>query len=198
MGLTPISAIQFARMMIRLWPAGRWVEGEDTERFRLMHAQGEELARVHQRQIDLLEENDPRTTSELLPEWEAQYGLTDSSGTEAERRARLQTRVLSMFGFSARPVDYQRVLAPALDLDENDVEIIEFSAAQAASVERPRDVYRFYIYRNPALPGTPDLAFAQAEVDRIKHSHTRGVVIESKSFKCDDPYSLCDRDPLGV
>lgn len=198
MSITAITDLEFARMVVRLWPPGRYRTDPDGNIFKLSHAIGDELARLQQRQIDLLEESDPRTTSELLPEWESQYGLTDSSGTDDERRARLQTRLLSLFGFSTRPADYQRVLAPILDLDSVDVGVIEISAADAALVGRPRDVYKFYIYRDPALPGTPDLVFAQSEVDRIKHSHTRGTVIESIDFLCDDPFSLCDRDLLGI
>lgn len=196
--IRPISAVEFARMLIRLWPPGRFLTDPDSVIYKLMLANGDELARLQQRQIDLLEEADPRTTSELLPEWERQYGLTDTSGTDDERRARLQTRILSLFGFSTRPADYQQMLAPVLDLDPAQVQVIEISAAAAAAVNRPRDVYKFYIFRDPALPGAPDLVFAQDEVDRVKHSHTRGTVIESVSFKTDDPKSLTDRDLLGL
>jgi len=196
--IAPITAIEFAGELVRLWPPGSFLTDPDSNIFKLMHAQGEELARLQQRQIDLLEETDPRTVSELLPEWEKQYDLTDSSGTDDERRARLQTRVLSVFGFSTKPADYRTVLAPVLDLNPAQIIIIEINAAQAAAVGRPRDHYLFFIYRNPALAGTPDLVFAQAEVDRIKHSSTRGTVIESIDFLTDDPASLTDRDLLGV
>ncbi len=193
-----ITALEFARMVVRLWPAGRYRTDPDGNIFKSSHAIGDELARLQQRQIDLLEESDPRTTSELLPEWEEQHGLTDSSGTDDERQARLETRILSLFGFSTRPEDYQSVLAPVLDLEVAQIQVIEITAADAALVGQPRDVYKFYIYRDPLLPGTPDLVFAQSEVDRIKHSHTLGFVIESIDFLCDDPFSLCDRDLLGV
>lgn len=198
MGMTAITALEFARMSIRLWPPGQFVTGPESVNFKTMHALGEEMSRVDQRQIDLLEESDPRTTSELLPEWEAQYGLTDSSGTDDERRARLQTRILSLFNFSARPVDYQNVLAPVLDLAPVDVRVIEITAAQAQAANNPRLVYQFYIYRDPGLAGTPQLQSAQDTVDRIKHSNTRGTVIESVNFLTDDPESLTDRDILGA
>lgn len=199
MGVIPnFSADEFARMLVRLLPPGRLLTAPGDTLYKVLLANGDELARVQQRQIDLLEESDPRTTSELLPEWEAQYQITDTSGTEDERRARLLARVLSRYDFSARPADYQRVLAPLLDLDPSQVEVIEVDAATAALAGRPRLVYKFYIYRDPTLPGTPDLETTQAEVNRLKHSHTSGVVIESKSFKTDDPNSLTDRDILGL
>lgn len=196
-----MSAIQpeeFARMLVRLFPPGDFRRDPDSGNYRLMHAFGDGLSAAHQREIDLLNESDPRTTSELLPEWEAQYGLTDSTGTDDERRARLQTRILSRYGFSTRPADYQRVMGPILDLDPADIQVIEVTAADAATAGNPRLVYTFFIYRDPALPGTPDLDFAQSELDRIAHSHTRGTVIESTNFLTDDPESLTDRDILGV
>jgi hypothetical protein len=198
MGLTPITSLEFARMMVRLWPSGKFRRDPESVNFRLMHAFADELARHHQRQIDLLNESDPRTTSELLPEWEKQYGLTDSSGTDEERRARLQTRILSLFDFSARPEDYQRVMAPILDTAAILIEVIEISAAEAAAANNPRLVYQFYIWRDPALPGTPDLVFAQSELDRIKHSHTRGFIIETKAMIVNDPQSIVNRDIIGV
>lgn len=198
MPIVALTDLEFARMLVRLWPSGKYRRDPESNIFKAMRAAGDELARLQQRQIDLLTESDPRTTSELLPEWEEQHGLIDSSGTEDERRARLETRILSLFGFSTRPADWRAVLAPVLDLNPAQIVIIEVNAVDAAAVGRPRDHYLFFIYRNPALPGTPDIEFAQAEVDRIKHSHTRGTVIESIDFLTDDPFSLTDRDLLGA
>jgi hypothetical protein len=49
-------------------------------------------------------------------------------------------------------------------------------------------------------PGTATyfLASAQELLDSMAASHTRGHVIESINFLCDDPFSLCDRDLLGA
>ena len=87
---------------------------------------------------------------------------------------------------------------PTLDLDAVDIVMIEISNAQALSFGDETLVHQFYIYRNPALGGTADIAAAQIELDAISHSHTNGIVIESIAFKCDDSESLCDRDLLGV
>ena len=43
----------------------------------VLGALAEELARVDARAADLLEEADPRTTAELLPDWERAFGLPD-------------------------------------------------------------------------------------------------------------------------
>lgn len=64
---------------------------------RLLSASAQELARVDARVDDLIKEDDPRTTSEMLPDWERNYGLPDDCLTPAagadERRRRLHQRV---------------------------------------------------------------------------------------------------------
>lgn len=61
------------------------------------------------------------------------------------------------------------------------------------------NVYLWFVYRNPALsPTSYDLKGAQGVLDQMKPGHTVGIAVESKSFLCDDPYSRCDRDPLGA
>ncbi|MFH0901903.1 MAG: LamG-like jellyroll fold domain-containing protein [Pseudomonadota bacterium] len=59
------------------------------------------------------------------------------------------------------------------------------------------DVYRWYVYRNSAEPGSPDLVGAQLVINKMRPSHTTGIVVESIAFAADDPNSLCDRDALG-
>lgn len=163
--------------------------------FKILQALGDELTRVSQRAADLVEESDPRTTTELLPEWEEDYEL-ESTGTDQERRDRLLSAILASSG--VRPEDFQAALAPVLGLDPNDVEVIETSRATAIAVGDDRIIYQFFIYRDPLLAGSYDLVEAQRIIDVMAHSHTRGVAIESTDFLCDDPFSLTDRDLLGV
>lgn len=63
-----------------------------------------ELARVHVRMDDLLREADPRTTSELLSEWEKAAGLPDDceepGQTIQERRNRLVEHLTAVGGQS--------------------------------------------------------------------------------------------------
>jgi hypothetical protein len=72
--------------------------------------------------------------------------------------------------------------------------IIERTHAMAAAMGDDREHYRFFVYRDPALPGTYYLDAAQALVDDINRSTCKGHVIESINFLCDDPHSLCDRE----
>lgn len=182
-------------MLTELLPPGRlWRLTSGTLR-QLLLGSSDELERVDGRAADMIEETDPSTATELLPEYERELAL-DEAATDAERRARIVSRLVARQRF--RPVDFQQSLAALLALDPADVGVIEHSRAFAILVGDDREIYKFFIYRNPTLPGTYFLASAQALVDAIKPSHTLGFVIESVSFLCDDPFSLCDRDLLGV
>lgn len=190
-----MSVAAYARQMIQLLPPGRLWKGLASKLEDFLMGAAEELQRVYERGQLLFYESDPRTANELQPEFEEEYG-TSSEGTLAERQARVVARELAEP--RVRPVDYQSALAPLLGQATEDVVVIERSAAWAAAVDDPREIYRFFIYRDPDEPGTYDLDSAQELVDDLAHSHTRGYVIESIDFRCDDPHSLCDRDLLGV
>lgn len=161
----------------------------------LFAACADEIGRLEARAYAMIEENDPRTAVELLPEYESELRL-DSTGTTAERQARVVAHTIARQRY--RPVDFQTALALLLGQAPASVVVLERSHAFAASIGDDREIYRFFIYRDPGLPGTYYLASAQALVNKIKPSHTVGHVIESVSFLCDDPFSLCDRDILGA
>jgi len=163
--------------------------------YQVLLACADELARVDSRAYDLLDEADPRTAVELLPEYERELELV-AAPSVAERQANVAARIILQQGF--RPADFQTALALLLGLAPADVVVIERTRAFCISVGDDRAIFEFFIYRNPALPGTYFLASAQAAVDKMKPSHTLGTVIESVSFLCDDPFSLCDRDLLGA
>ena len=98
----------------------------------------------------------------------------------------------------ARPIDFQEALASILGQAVVDVVVIETTAAQAAAQNDAKEIYRFFIYRDPTDPGTYDIVAAQTEIDRIAHSHIKGHAIESIGMIVDDPFSLVDRDIVGV
>lgn len=196
MGVALIAAAAYKRMMWLLMPASRMLNAvESTVLGQVFLANGDELERVSQRAADLIEESDPRTALELLPEYEAMLELS-SSGTNDERRARIEALLVKRQG--TRPIDYQQALAPVLNLKIVDVVVIEHDRAFAILTANDESIFEFFIYRNPAAPGTYQLDVAQDIVNNMKQTHTIGYVIESVSFLCDDPYSLCDRDLLGV
>ncbi len=98
----------------------------------------------------------------------------------------------------ARPIDFQEALASILGQTAANVVVLETSRATAITVGDDTEIYRFFVYRDPTDPGTYDIVSAQAEINRIAHSHTKGHAIESISLLCDNQYSLTDRDLFGV
>jgi hypothetical protein len=190
-----LTAAAYARMLGALLPPGRLWRRVGSVLEDLLLASADELARLDARVDDLLDETDPSTADELLPEYERELDL-DEAATDAERRAIIVGRLIARQRY--RPVDFQDALAALLGQDAADVVVIETSAATAAAMGDVREIFRFFIFRDPALPGTYYLDSAQEIVDAIKPSHTAGHVIESDDFLCDDPYSLCDRDILGA
>lgn len=58
--------------------------------------------------------------------------------------------------------------------------------------------FNWYVYRNPALGGDPDIVGGRLLVEKIKPAHTHATAIESMSVLCDNArYGLCDRGPMG-
>lgn len=190
-----VTAASYARMLSELLPPGRLWSLVSSTLHNVLLASADELERIDGRAADMIEEADPSTATELLAEYERELGL-DEAATDAERRARIVSRLVARQRF--RPVDFRQALAVLLAQDPADVDVIENSRAFAILVGDAREIFKFFIYRNPALPGTYFLDSAQALVDQIKPSHTQGTVIESIDFLCDDPFSLCDRDLLGA
>lgn len=192
MGLT---ADAYQRMLAALLPPGRaWrlVAGLLPP---LLLGCGDELGRLDARAGFLLEEADPTTADELLPEYERELAL-EAQGTTAERRARVVARLVARQRI--RPADFQLALALLLGQLAADVVVLERTHAMASAMGDDREIFRFFVYRDPGLPGTYDIEGAQALIDQIAPSHTAGYAIESVDLCCDDAYSLCDRDLLGA
>jgi uncharacterized protein YmfQ (DUF2313 family) len=103
------TAEDYRQLLAALLPPGLiWPKDADSNLGRLLHGLAGELARVDARAGDLMDELDPRTTFELLADWEAVCGLPEacdySGQTLAERRAALAAKYTSLGG--QRPRDY--------------------------------------------------------------------------------------------
>jgi hypothetical protein len=155
----------------------------------------DELVRTHNRVSDMLNEAEPPTALELLPEYEAELDLVAAS-TTAERRANIEALLVRRQRF--RPIDFQQSLSALLALAPADIVIIERTAAFALSIGDGREIFYFFVYRNPSLAGTYFLASAQAVIDKMEPSNTIGTAIESIDAQYDDPHTLYDRDLLGA
>lgn len=85
-------------------------------------------------------------------------------------------------------------LRAAYKAPHNNIEIIETPGALATS---PEDIYFAFVHRRPGDSGNYDLVAAQRLCDKAAPGHALLIVGESDCFRCDDPYSLTDRDVLG-
>jgi len=101
------SAEDYAAQLAALLPVGDlwdWLR-EDPLMVDLLGALAEEFARCDGRIEQLIDESDPRTTLELLPEWESFAGLPDAcsdlGATVAQRQEALRS-VLTAYGGQSR------------------------------------------------------------------------------------------------
>lgn len=97
-----------AQLQALLPPGAAWSRSPEATLTRVLHALAEALARVDARAAVLIEEADPRTTSELLTDWERVFGLPDEcivaqgiTQTVQQRIAALMQAVTGQGGQSA-------------------------------------------------------------------------------------------------
>jgi uncharacterized protein YmfQ (DUF2313 family) len=191
-----VMAGPYQRMLTALLPPGRlWRLIGDSFLGALFAACADEIERLHIRATELINESVPADAVELLEEYERELDI-EAASTVAERQARIVARHVARQRF--RPEDFRTALAQLLGQDPDDVVVLERTAAFAESIGDVREIFRFFIYRDPDEPNVYFVDSAQDLVDDIKPSHTVGHVIESIDFICDDEFSLCDRDLLGA
>ncbi len=100
-----MSAADYLSQLQALLPQGpAWPRDPDATLTRLLAALAEEFARVDLRAKNLLDEADPRTTAEMLSDWERVAGLPDpcvtASQTIQERRSALYAKLTNLGGQS--------------------------------------------------------------------------------------------------
>lgn len=105
MAVTQYTAEQIAQALASLLPRGPAITREPgTNMHNLLLGLSDEFVRVRERTADLLAESHPNTVSELLDEWEAEFGLPDPCVSEPqtieERIGALAARVASTGGQS--------------------------------------------------------------------------------------------------
>lgn len=91
---------------------------------KMLFAQADEATRIHNRAVDLLDEADPRTTAELIGDWERVTGLPDACSapyvtTLQERRAAVVARLTARGGQSRQfYIDLAASLGYAITITE--------------------------------------------------------------------------------
>jgi len=135
MGLTATDYLAQLQALLPQGPA--WPRDADAELTRLLAAWADEMARIDARAADLVEEADPRTTAELLADWERVAGLPDAcvealagAQTTAQRRAALVGKLTTIGGQSAA---YYIALAASLGYAITVTEFRPFRAGQSCA-----------------------------------------------------------------
>lgn len=111
-----VDASQYLSQIQALLPRGAaWTREPGATLTQLLAAVAEEFARIDVRADALLDEADPRTAYELLPDWERALGLPDecvaAEQTLQSRRAAVVSRITAVGGQS---ISYYIDLAAAL------------------------------------------------------------------------------------
>jgi len=140
-----MGALAYREQLGALLPPGRaWPRSPASTLGRLLAGYADEFARVDARSSDLLDEADPRSTLELLPDWERVAGLPDtcsgSPDTIHERQIALANKIASLGGQS---ISYFVALADRLGFA---IKIEEFSSCDAgfgAGDDCNGDAWRF-------------------------------------------------------
>lgn len=103
-GLGEIDAVDensLGIMQSLLPPGVAWNRDVDSELTALLRALAYEYSRLKKRAADLIEEIDPRTTSEMIGDWERIYGLPDECATPTTLADRRTALLAKMRGNSA-------------------------------------------------------------------------------------------------
>ncbi|MCX7061329.1 MAG: DUF2313 domain-containing protein [Gammaproteobacteria bacterium] len=169
-----MTAEDYAAQLAALLPTGAaWQPSPETLLGRLLLAIGSELARVHARADTLRIEADPRSTTELLPEWEITAGLPDPcvSGPQTieQRRAALLARLTGTGGASrAYFIGVAAAYGYTVTIEEPALHTWRMRSAEAVGISRFR--------AGLSTAGDPLASFGNEAFEclfnRIKPAHT--------------------------
>jgi len=187
-----VSSDAYRDLVARLGPRGKIWRAFDTSSglYQTEDGYGPGLAFIHGRILDVLDEADPRTTDELIDDWERILGLPDPDdptppATLAERRQAAHATLIARRGTQPQ-ILYD--IAQAYGY-ESDVEIqvpTLFRADESASDERAYDwdrwTFVWYVWRLT----TPALGWARllARFNKIKPANT--IVIAIDGLRADE------------
>lgn len=173
----PVStADTYAGLLARLLPPGvAWMAYAGSRWRGVLSGLAAELARIHNRGRDLLDEIDPRTTDELLAAWERIADLP-STGTTDERRAALRAALTAYGGQSASYLEgvcERGGFTVQIDAG-NDMEMQPFRCGLSGCDEPIRGIawgYAFVVHASSGLT-TAQKATLAALIDRYRPLHS--------------------------
>ncbi len=115
---------QYTSLLQKLLPIGQaWNRDPESTTTKVLGVMASGLANVHQRGEEMVKEADPRSTLEMLTEWENDYGLPDSctgaNDTIEERRLALVQKIVSTGGQSRQYfIELANLLGYQIDIIE--------------------------------------------------------------------------------
>lgn len=167
----------YTRMVQLLYPPGELFRCEPgTVLHRLNEAIADELTRVNQRAADLIEESDPRTATETLPEWERMLSLPDDvvtvlPGTDEGRRVAVTQKYVSQGGQNY--AYFEQVCAacgyPLISIERGADDVLQFDYEVDAEFVDEVSAFHITVTVAPAGPGA--LTHTQFEAAFRKRLH---------------------------
>lgn len=184
----------FIEMIWDLYPRGpAWVREKGLVN-NLNTSTAAELVKIDSRKDRLIDESDPRTTNEMLSDWERNYGLPDECtpiGSNIERRRNTLVTKINFLG-DMRPIAYIAIAKELnYDVDLNEWSPFVCGSSECGSTdmlggEEIRFVWNFNIYgvsetffeTGLSVCGDPLGAWQDADelicrVNKQKPSHTK-------------------------
>lgn len=118
-----LGKVDYQNQLAQLIPQGKAWRGKNLRT--ILNAIAEEFFRIHQRADDLLNEADPRTTYELLEDWERITGMpddcTDLAATIEERRNQVVAKLIQKGGQTPQfYIDLAATLGYTVTIEEYD------------------------------------------------------------------------------
>lgn len=89
-----------------LFPNGKaWAGDESSQLYKFIQGMADEFVRIDDRVLDMIDEADPRTTTEMVSDWEDMLDLPDdcsvSGMTVEERRRQIRQKLTAQYGQNA-------------------------------------------------------------------------------------------------
>ena len=145
--------VAYREQLQALLPPGRaWPRDDDADLTRLLAALADEFARIDARASALIDEADPLTALELLPDWERAAGLPDACVPIAEGiRARQIAVARKIAGLGGQSRAYFIDLAARIGLEVSIEEYAPFTAVSTVDGPLYDDDWR-HVFTVRALP----------------------------------------------
>jgi uncharacterized protein YmfQ (DUF2313 family) len=139
------TALAYREQLQELLPHGpAWPREEDANLTRLVQALADGLARLDARALALLEEADPLTALEMLPDWERAVGLPDPcTGIPDTTRERQLAVARKLAGIGGQSRAFFVELAALLGLEVEIVEFAPFDTTSRVDQDVGGDEWRF-------------------------------------------------------